>query len=163
VFAIPGVILGILAFFMKDYRMVAHVDDRGHEQGFISSMLTLLRIPTLRRLHVGVGIRNIAHYSLLTWLTAYSMRSQGIAEDKAGPAVGVITLMAVFGAVLGGAWGPVVVGAISDALGGGAEGLNNALIIICLSGFVAAFVEWRGARTYPADMGRVKGVALQAA
>ena len=250
VFAIPGVILGILAFFMKDYRTIAHVDDQGHEQGFISSIRMLLRIPTLRRLYVGVGIRNIAHYSLLTWLTAYFMRSQGIAEDKAGLAVGVIALMAVFGAViggvladkwqkqnpkarmlllavsdllaaicaiaallldvkgagyllmcawgamavlgmpalsavtqdvvepairgisfgmtvfcsyvLGGAWGPVVVGAISDGLGGGAEGLRSALMIVCLAGFVAAFVEWRGARSYPADMGKVEGVALQA-
>jgi MFS family permease len=250
VFAIPGVILGILAFFMKDYRTVAHVDDQGHAQGFISSLSALLRVPTLRWLYLGVGIRNVAHYSLLTWLTAYFMRSQGIAEDKAGLAVGVIALMAVFGAViggvladkwqkrnprarmlllavsdllsaicaiaallldvqgagyllmcawgamavlgmpalsvvtqdvvepairgisygmtvfcsyvLGGAWGPVVVGAISDALGGGAAGLNSALIVVCLSGFVAAFVEWRGARTYPADMGRVRGATLQA-
>jgi len=55
----------------------------------------------------------------------------------------------------------VVAGAISDALGGGAEGLKNALIIVCLAGFVAAYVEWRGARTYPADAARVRGVAVR--
>ncbi len=250
VFAIPGILLGSMAFFMKDYRTVAHVDDQGNRKGFISSVSTLLKIPTLRRLYVGYGIRSFVHYSLLTWLPAYLMRSQGIAEDRAGTAMAVIAVMAIGGSViggvladrwqqeeprarvlllalgdllaavsaiaallldvqgagfllmcawsvmvmlgmpaltavtqdvvepairsisygmgvfcsivLGGAWGPVVVGAISDALGGGAQGLRNALIIVCLAGFVAAYVEWRGARTYPADMGRVKGVALQA-
>lgn len=250
VFAVPGILLGVLVVFMKDYRTVAHVDEQGNEQGFISSLFMLLRIPTLRWLYVGVGIRNIVHYSLLTWLPAYFMRSQGVAEDKAGLAMGVIALMAIFGAaiggvladrwqnrnpkgrmlllamsdllaavcaiaamlldvqgvgyllmcawgamavlgmpalaavtqdvvepairgisfgmavfcsyVFGGAWGPVVVGAISDSLGGGAEGLKSALMIVCLAGLVAACVEWRGSRTYPADMDKVKGVALQA-
>jgi len=36
------------------------------------------------------------------------------------------------------------------------------LIIVCVSGFVAAFVEWQGARTYPADMDKVRGATLQA-
>lgn len=53
-------------------------------------------------------------------------------------------------------------GAISDALGGGAEGLRIALMIVCLSGFVAAFVNWLGSRTYPVDMGKVKDATLEA-
>jgi len=249
VFAIPGILLGILAFLMRDYRTVRHVDDRGNELGFVASVSMLLKIPTLRWLYVGFGLRSLVNYALLTWLAAYFMRSQGIAEDKAGMAVGATALMSIFGAaiggvladrwhkrspkgrmlllavsellaaacaigalllnvqgagyllmcawaamamvgmpalsavtqdvaepavktlsfglavfcsyLLGGAWGPVVVGAISDGLGGGAEGLKNALIIVCFAGFVAAYLEWRGSRTYPADMDKVKGVALQ--
>jgi len=250
VFAIPGILLGALAFFMRDYRTVRHVDDQGHEHGFVASVSMLLKIPTLRWLYLGFGVRSFANYALLTWLAAYFMRSQGIAEDKAGMAVGATALMSIFGAaiggvladrwhkrsprgrmlllavsellaavcaigalllnvqgtgyllmcawaamamvgmpalsavtqdvaepaiktlsfglavfcsyLLGGAWGPVVVGAISDGLGGGAEGLRSALMIVCLAGFVAAYMEWRGSRTYPADMDKVKGVALQA-
>jgi len=87
-----------------------------------------------------------------------------VTQDVAEPAIKTLSFgLAVFCSyLLGGAWGPVVVGAISDGLGGGAEGLKNALMIVCLAGFVAAYVEWRGARTYPADMDKVKGVALQA-
>lgn len=250
VFAIPGILLGILAFFMRDYRTVRHVDDRGNELGFVASVSMLLKIPTLRWLYVGFGLRSLVNYALLTWLAAYFMRSQGIAEDKAGMAVGATALMSIFGAaiggvladrwhkrspkgrmlllavsellaaacaigalllnvqgagyllmcawaamamvgmpalsavtqdvaepavktlsfglavfcsyLLGGAWGPVLVGAISDGLGGGADGLRYALIIVCLAGFVAAYVQWRGSRTYPADMARVGGEALQA-
>jgi MFS family permease len=41
-------------------------------------------------------------FSLLTWLSAFFMRSRGIAEDKAGMLLGIISLMAVIGAPLGG-------------------------------------------------------------
>lgn len=250
-FAIPGAILGIVAFFLQDYRTVEHVDDRGNRKGFLSAVATLWKVPTLRWLYLGFGIRSVMQYSILTWLPAYLMRSQGIAEDNAGVAAGVVGLMAIPGAmiggiladtwqkrsprarmllltigdlltvisaiaallldakgagyllmclwgamgmvgapaisavtqdvvalsvrgisfgmavfcsyVLGGAWGPVVVGVISDALGGGAEGLKYALIIACLSGFAAVFVEWLGSRTYPADMGKVRDAAPGAA
>jgi hypothetical protein len=64
--------------------------------------------------------------------------------------------------VLGGAWGPVVVGAISDGLGGGAEGLKAALMIVSCAGFVAAFVNWLGSRSYPADMRKVGVVVPEA-
>jgi len=52
VFAIPGTILGTLAFFLTDYRTVAHVDDRGNRTGFVSSLLGLLKVRTLRYLFV---------------------------------------------------------------------------------------------------------------
>lgn len=250
VFAIPGVLLGVVAFFMRDYRTLQHVGDQGNGYGFVASVSMLLKIPTLRWLYLGFGLRSIVHYSLMTWLSAYLMRSQGIPEDKAGTAVAGIFLMAILGSaiggvfadrwqrknrrgrmlllaasdvlaagcaiaalmldvqgagyllmcawsamailgipalsavtqdvaepavrsmsyglgafcqhVLGGAWGPVVVGAISDELGGGAEGLRVALIMVCATGFAAAFVEWLGSRTYPADVTKVRDAALQA-
>jgi MFS family permease len=249
VFAIPGTLLGILALFMRDYQTVRHVDDQGNARGFASSVSRLLKIPTLRWLYVGFGIRSLAHYGLLSWLPAFFMRAQGIAEDKAGMAVGVIYFMPIIGAaiggvladrlhkrnpaarmlllavsellaavcaiaalllnvqgagyllmcawgamamlgmpalsavtqdvaesqiktmsfglavfssyLLGGAWGPVAVGAISDGLGGGADGLRSALIIVGLAGFFAAYLEWRGSRTYPADADKVRDATLQ--
>ncbi|TAL38664.1 MAG: MFS transporter [Spirochaetes bacterium] len=249
VFAIPGVILGILAFFMRDYKTVVHVDAAGKKAGFLKSALSLFRIPTLKWLYLGYGIRNIMNFSVLTWISAYFMRSQNIPEDKAGMLGGVIFIMAILGSVLGGVlsdtwqkknrrarmllpvigdilaaiiliialyleargagfiilclwgamvmvgvppltavtqdvvepavkglsygmavfcmylfgggWGPIVTGVISDALGGGADGLKYALIIIALSGFVAAFIEWLGSRSYPADLDKVKGLVLE--
>lgn len=250
VFAIPGVILGTLAFFLTDYRTAAHLDDRGTRTGFVASLSRVLKVPTLRWLYVAWGLKSLMNYSLVNWLAAYLMRSEGVAEDDAGMAMGVVGLMAIPGTfigglladkwqatnsrarmllngasdllaavfaiaalllnvegpgyllicvwcvmamiglpalsavtqdvadpafkalsygvgiflsyVLGGAWGPVAVGAMSDALGGGTEGLRTALIIVCLAGFAAAFINWLGARTYPADMAKAGGAILQA-
>ena len=249
VFAIPGAVLGTVALFLRDYQTVQQVDDRGNSTGFAASIAGLLRIPTLRWLYVGFGLKSLMNYTLPAWLPAYFMRSQGVAEDQAGLATGVIALMAVAGAgiggvladrwqhtnprgrmllnatsdvlaavcavtallldvegmgfvlmcawcamsilgipalsavtqdvvnpafkglsygagvffsyVLGGAWGPVAVGAMSDALGGGAEGLKYAMLIASLAGFAAAFANWLGSRTYPADMAKVAGSSLR--
>ena len=250
VFAIPGIILGILAFFMKDYKTVDHVDESGRKKGFLSAAVSLFRIPTLKWLYIGYGVRNIMNFSVLVWLSAFLMRSQNIAEDRAGMLSGMVFLMAILGAlaggilsdtwqrknrrarmllpvigdmlasivlivavtldmkgpgfvvvllwgamvmigtppltavtqdvvtpavkglsygmsvfsmyVFGGGWGPIMVGGISDALGGGAEGLKSAFYFIALAGFVAAFLLWLGSRHYPGDMDKVKGAVLQA-
>ena len=137
------------------------MDDQGNEHGLLTSVFMLLTVPTLRWLYVGLGVSSFMHYPLMSWLAAYFMRSQ----DVAGPAIKTMSfgLLAVFFSYLpGGAWGPAVVGAISDGLGGGAEGLESALIIVWFAGFFAAVVEWPGSRTYPADMTKVRSAALQA-
>jgi len=69
--------------------------------------------------------------------------------------------MAVFAAYMfGGAWGPSVVGAISDALGGGADGLMMAMLSTTIAGLIAALLLWLAARTYPADMAKVQQETL---
>lgn len=249
VFAVPGIILGILAYFMKDYKTVDHLDETGKRKGLVSSAVSLFKIPTLKWMFIGYGIRNIMNFSVLVWLSAFLMRSHNIAEDRAGVLSGMIMMMAILGAILGGilsdawqkknrrarmllpvigdilaaivlitalsldmkgagyiigllwgamvmlgtpalnvvsqdvvvpavkglsygmtvfcmyvfggGWAPIIVGRISDAMGGGAEGLKTALIIVAFSGFIAAFFEWLGSRTYAADMDRVKGFVLE--
>lgn len=102
VFAIPGIILGILAFFMKDYKTVEHVDESGRKKGFLSAAVLLFRIPTLKWLYIGYGVRNIMNFSVLVWLSAFLMRGQNIAEDRAGMLSGMVFLMAILGALAGG-------------------------------------------------------------
>jgi MFS family permease len=102
VFAIPGIVLGIAAFFLKDYKTVVDVDETGKKRGFLKAGKDLFRIPTLRWIFIGYGIHNIMAFSVLTWFSAYFMRSQGITVDKAGTLLGIISLMAVIGAPLGG-------------------------------------------------------------
>jgi MFS family permease len=250
IFAIPGVVLGILALFMRDYKTVENVDETGKKMGFFTSAIMLFKIPTLKWLYIAYGVRNIMNFSVLAWLSAFLMRSQGIAEDAAGSKSGIVLMMAIFGSllggflsdswykknirarmllpvigdilaaivliialylnmtgpgyivallwgamvmigvppltavtqdvvepavkgisygmcvfcmyVLGGAWGPILVGKISDALGGGAEGLKVALYIMALAGFAAAIFEWLGSKTYQADIEKVKGVTFKA-
>jgi MFS family permease len=250
VFAVPGIILGILAFFMRDYKTVDHRDERGEKNRLRSSALSLFKIPSLKYMYIGYGVRNIMNFSMLVWLSAFFMRSREIAEDRAGMLAGLIMMMAIVGAILGGAlsdiwqkrnrrarmllamtgdglaavvliaallldvqgpgyvlgviwgmmvmvgtpalnavsqdvvmpalkgtswgmavfcmyvfgggWAPIVVGVISDALGGGAAGLKTALIIVAFSGIVAAFLLWLGSRHYPGTWTGVKNAVLEA-
>jgi MFS family permease len=62
---------------------------------------------------------------------------------------------------LGGAWAPVLVGSISDALGGGAAGLMWAVVIACSGGLLAAICFVMGARYYIEDEDRVKDSLLR--
>jgi MFS family permease len=250
VFAIPGIILGIAAFFLKDYKTADELDNSGKRRGFISSAVALFRIPTLKWFYIGFGMRNLMAFSVMGWTVAYVMRSRGIAEDRAGLILGIVSLMAIVGAplggfladlwqkrnsrgrmyvpaiadllgaavaigafaldlkaigfvlfiiwgmlataglpslssvsqdvvtpglkgmawgmavlcmyLLGGAWGPLLVGKISDALGGGAEGLRIALMIASTGGFIGGFLFLMGARFYPKDMEMVRDITLEA-
>ena len=102
VFAVPGIILGILAYFMRDYKTIEHLDDKGKRKGLLSSAFSLFKIPTLKWMYIGFGIRNIMNFSVLVWLSAYLMRSHNIAVDKAGMLSGMVMMMAILGAILGG-------------------------------------------------------------
>ena len=64
--------------------------------------------------------------------------------------------------MLGGAWGPVIVGALSDHLGGGASGLQSAMIIACSTGFFGGLCFWIGSRSYPEDAAKVDGCNIEA-
>lgn len=250
VFAVPGIILGILAFFLKDYKTVAVITDHGKKIGFWSSVVNLFRIPTLRWLYIGYAMQMATTFSFSAWGGAFVMRAQGVSEAKAGMILGVSALGGIIGAPLGGViadlwqkknkkgrmytpilassagavllflalflnvkgpglaliviwgifavlgipavnaisqdvvgpglkgvawgmggfvmmiggagWSPSAVGAISDALGGGAWGLKAAMMILCLPGIVACICFWRGSRHYPTDMAKVQGFILEA-
>lgn len=250
VFAVPGVLLGVCAFFLRDYKTVRELDEAGRQKNFLASALSLFRIPTLKWLYIGYGMMQIMVFSFLVWSPAFIMRSHGVREDKAGLLVGLIGIMAIFGAlsggfladwwqkrnprgrmmlaamtvslasvsllfayllelkgpglvmgilfgvfavmsvpalgavtqdvvnpgqkssvwgmailaqyVLGGAWGPVIVGAISDHLGGGAAGLQVALALASCCGLLAGLFYWISSRHYAADAERVKGTCLEA-
>ena len=58
--------------------------------------------------------------------------------------------------LFGGAWGPYVIGAVSDALGGGAQGLSLALMLSTVVGFAGGLCFIMASRTYPADAEKVK-------
>lgn len=249
-FAIPGIVLGILAWFMRDYKTVSHTDDTGKVPGFFKTAALLFKIPTLKWLYIGFGVRNIMNFSVLTWISAYFSRSQGVPVDQAGKLSAVIFLMGIIGAliggwlsdawqrrnkrarmllpvvadglaaitliiattlnmqglgfglmcffgvlimvgtpalnavtqdvvptalrgasfgmavltmyVFGGGWGPIFVGKISDILGGGAYGLQQAFYIIALAGFAASLILLIGSRGYEADMKKVQHTVAEA-
>jgi len=250
IFAIPGVILGIMAFFMRDYKTTTGPGPAGARINFGKSVASLFRIRSLVLYFFGYGILCFMTVSVLVWAPALMMRLMSISEATAGMIVGGWALMAIIAAPLGGwladhwqkkngkgrlylpalasilaaivlivmvilkfgpigialgfvygflsvvgspalnavsqdvvpaahkglsmgmavfaaymfggAWGPSVVGAISDKLGGGADGLLTAFLFTTIAGFIAALLLWLAARTYPADMERVKQETLLA-
>jgi len=249
-FAIPGVILGIMAFFMKDYKTAEDTGTRGGIKNFFIALRNVLRLPTMRWYYLALGIAVFMTSSVLVWLPSLMMRMLNISEDKAGLLFGAIGLAAIIGAPLGGfladfwqkknprgrmyipavsyiaggsllmvvillrfsplgialavlygiaaamampaiaaisqdvvpvahkglsmglaifaqymfggAWGPYVVGAVSDALGGGTKGLSIAVTLCGAFGVVAGVLFLVAARTYPEDSQKVKDEAILA-
>ena len=53
--------------------------------------------------------------------------------------------------LLGGAWGPLMVGSVSDRFGGGYEGLSLGLAITSVFGLIAAWAWFMTARHVDAD------------
>lgn len=102
-FAIPGVIVGVLAFFLKDYK-TAPAENSGDKKGesFWSSAVSLLKIPSLLRLYIGYIMLQVMFMSILTWMPTFMIRAQDIQADKAGLLVGVVGLLGIVGAILGG-------------------------------------------------------------
>jgi MFS family permease len=240
VFTFPGIILGLLAFYMKDYKTVRDIDETGHQITFPRSAISLFSIPTLKWLYLGFAMQTFMAFAYLTWLPSFIMRMQGLDAKKAGLVFGIIALMSIFGAVfggitadlwqkknkkgrmltaatalliasvffflmiyfnvsgigfafgiifgifsvvpmpaisavtqdvsppslkgvswgmaafccyvLGGAWAPMFVGAISDGLGGGAHGIKIGLLITTFGGIAGALFYWLSAQHYPNDM-----------
>ncbi|MCX6005632.1 MAG: MFS transporter, partial [Chloroflexi bacterium] len=94
-------ILGISAFFMEDYKTIA-VETTGRLKGFGQSVIKLLKIPTLRWFLPGYGLLLLTIQAQIAWLPAYLMRQFNWATDQAGNITGIIGLMAIIGAPLGG-------------------------------------------------------------
>lgn len=102
VFGIPGVVLGVMAFFMQDYRLVKADGSAVIHDSLLAKLTQLLKIPTLRWLYLGLGMYAVLQISVGTWLPSLLIRAYGIKEDKAGLVMGVVTIIGLAGPILGG-------------------------------------------------------------
>ena len=103
VFAVPGILLGILAFFLPDYQTIKAPDQTAASvRGIKEDIQELWRVPSLRWLFIGYGIHNIMAFSVLSWGPAVLMRTLAISESKAGMIFGLIGMFAIIGALMGG-------------------------------------------------------------
>ena len=102
IFAIPGIILGILAFFLKDYKTVTEIDESGKKKKFLANLLSLSKIPTIRWVYIGYAMQLAMTMAFIAWGPAFLMRAQGLSVAKAGALMGVFGLMGLIGAPLGG-------------------------------------------------------------
>ncbi len=102
IFAVPGIILGVVTLFLKDYKTTVVIDDTGRKKGFFSSVASLIKIPTLRLVYIGYAMQLAMTMAFIVWAPAFIMRAQGIQVEKAGVIVGAIGLLGILGAPLGG-------------------------------------------------------------
>lgn len=241
VFAIPGIVLGIAAFFLPDYKAVDPESEEGGEKQGLRDILDLLKIRSLIFAALGQSAFVFLIFAMTGWLPTMFIRQYQLDAGKAGMFTGLIYIFSVFGSVIGGviadrrqqrnprgqyefviiavllstvvfafffmffskslvhaivlgaaafflgslgtpafsfisqdvvepkmrassyalcgnlvfiagaAWGPTIVGFLSDALGGGAEGVLTAFLYLTPMGLLGAALYLVGLRYYLAD------------
>ena len=110
--AIPGMVIAILFFFVKDYKTVGlektlSKEDKKAERKkvrmSIRDMLSeFISKPSLIFTYFGMAGVVFTTTSLLTWLPTYFYRVQGVLEKNAGMKASAVMLFAIIGAPLGG-------------------------------------------------------------
>ena len=110
--AVPGLIIAILFFFIKDYKTIElekssieneSADKKKKVRMSINDMLKeFLSKPSLLYTYFGMAGVVFATTSLIVWLPTYFHRVQGMAEGPAGMKASVVMLLAIVGAPLGG-------------------------------------------------------------
>ncbi|MCF8106344.1 MAG: MFS transporter [Desulfohalobiaceae bacterium] len=107
--ALPGLIIGILFFFARDYRTVELVHSVEEHGRRIRKKMSFSELAGQFIYNKSLIFNNLAFAAnvfvttaLLSWLPTYFNRIEGLAMGKAGPKGGVVMMMAIVGAPLGG-------------------------------------------------------------
>jgi len=109
VVAVPGILVALLFFFVRDYQTVALIQTVSDHRGVRRVPLGLRDVVrqfagnrTLLFNNLGFAGNVFVTTALLSWLPTYFHRLEGLPVDKAGTKAAVIMLLAIVGAPLGG-------------------------------------------------------------
>jgi MFS family permease len=110
--AIPGMIIAILFYFVKDYKTIVlektltKADKKAERKkvrmSIYDMLLEFISKPSLIFTYFGMAGVVFTTTSLLTWLPSYFHRVQGVLEKDAGMKASAVMLFAIIGAPLGG-------------------------------------------------------------
>jgi MFS family permease len=103
--AIPGLIVAILFFWVKDYKTVQIMKTAGNvetKMGWQDIALEFLHTPSVLFTYIGYVGNTFVTTALMNWLPSYFNRIEGIPMDQAGVKTSVVFLLAIFGAPIGG-------------------------------------------------------------
>lgn len=108
--AVPGLIVAILFFFVKDYKTVDLVKTSKEEgsagtkvkMGKMDIFREFMSTPTLIFTYFGFAAMTFVTTSLITWLPTFFNRVHNIPMDQAGIKGGAVMLLALVGAPVGG-------------------------------------------------------------
>ncbi len=106
VVAVPGLLVALAFFFVRDYETVALTGSAGGDTreplGWREAAAGLARNKTLMLTNLGFAASVFVTTALLTWLPTYFHRLQGLPMDQAGTKAASVMLLAIVGAPLGG-------------------------------------------------------------
>ncbi|MFH1139872.1 MAG: MFS transporter [Pseudomonadota bacterium] len=107
--AVPGMVAALLCFFIKDYRTVelsravgGGLDSRRVRLGWAEVAKGFAHNRTLLLNNLGFAANVFVTTSLLTWLPTYFHREYGLTMSQAGVKGGMVMMLAIVGAPLGG-------------------------------------------------------------
>lgn len=107
--SVPGFILAVLFWFIRDYQTVRLDDPQsmsqaalGVHRGFSQKALELFRIRSLWFTYLGFAMNTFITTAVMTWLPSYFHRYKGFPMDKSGAMTAVVALAVLVGAPLGG-------------------------------------------------------------
>ncbi|MBI5607177.1 MAG: MFS transporter [Deltaproteobacteria bacterium] len=108
--ALPGLIIALLFFFVRDYKTVELVksQDTGTDGpaplrlGTMDIIREFSRTPSLLLTYVGFAGNTFLTTSLLSWLPTYLHRFENLPMEKASVKGSLVLLMAIIGSPLGG-------------------------------------------------------------
>jgi MFS family permease len=102
IFAIPGIIFGIWAFFLKDYKSVKSEGEAGLSKKYLSEWIKLFKIKSFTFITLGQICFGLYVFTWIGWLPAFMIRAYNIDAGQAGAIVGGVALLAVVGSPIGG-------------------------------------------------------------
>jgi MFS family permease len=105
VFAIPGVILGILTFFLPDYATLRQKGEGVVTRQFFKEIIGLFKIRTYSFNVIAQSLYAMVTFTMLGWIPSLLMRSYNIDSFEAGTIAGLTGLIVIIGAPLGGLLG----------------------------------------------------------
>ena len=105
--AIPGFVIALLFFRVRDYRTVelvktANAGEPAQKMKLPEIARAFLHNPTLLLTYLGFAGNTFVSTSLMFWLPTYFHRTQNLSMSQAGMKTGAIMLLAIVGAPIGG-------------------------------------------------------------
>ncbi len=96
IFAIPGVILGVVVFFFKDYATVKDKGESGTVKSYLADWFGLFKIKAFRIIIIGQVFWALFYFTFLGWFAVLLMRGYGLDVGQAGL---IVAGTALFGAI----------------------------------------------------------------
>jgi MFS family permease len=101
-FAIPGIILGIIAFFLPDYKTIKRKGEAVFSKEYFASWGSLFKIKSFYVDIIGQCFLFFVLLAFLSWMPAMLMRIYKMTPASAGLIYGLVGLIAIIAAPLGG-------------------------------------------------------------
>lgn len=107
--AVPGIIIAIMFFWVKDYKTIGLFKPQAQgdaapkaKMDFVDSVKELFRSKSLNMVNIGFPIYMFGAAAMSTWLPSYFNRFAGMDIAQASVRASIIAMMAVIGGPLGG-------------------------------------------------------------